>query len=117
MCDAVGTEHGPELDLHFNIAKPYVVNGRIRVGEPVTVTRLWRCDNQYRLTAFEGQTLAPRRNVAGNSVVVETGGESVPQRFDRLVHAGMPHHVLLSFGHHAETFRRMARLLQMNWWA
>jgi L-fucose isomerase-like protein len=116
MCDAVGTAYGPELDLHFNIAKPYVVNGRIRAGELVTVMRLWRCDNQYHLTAFEGQTAAPRRSVTGNSVRVEVVGESVPARFDRLLHAGMPHHVLLSFGHHAETFRRMARLLRMNWW-
>ena len=115
MCDAPGTEYGPELDLHFNIAKPYVVNGRIRAGEAVTVTRLWRCDNQYLLTAFEGQTVPPQRNVTGNSVLVEIAGESVSSRFDRLLHAGLPHHVLLSFGHHAETFRRMARLLRIEW--
>lgn len=115
MCDAVGSEFGPELDLHFNIAKPYVVNGRIRTGEPVTVMRLWRCDNEYRLTAFEGQTAAPRWKVTGNSVLVEVAGESVPARFDRLLHAGMPHHVLLAFGHHAETFWRAARLLGIEW--
>lgn len=115
MCDAVGSEYGPELDLHFNIAKPYVVNGRIRTDEAVTVMRLWRCDNQYHLTAFEGQTVAPRRKVTGNSVLVEIAGESVSSRFDRLLHAGLPHHVLLSFGHHAETFHRMARLLEIEW--
>jgi L-fucose isomerase-like protein len=117
MCDQVGSEYGPELDLHFNIAKPYVVNGRIRAGEAVTVMRLWRCDNQYLLTAFEGQTLVPQRKVTGNSVLVEIVGESVSSRFDRLLHAGLPHHVLLSFGHHAETFRRMARLLRIEWCA
>ena len=117
MCDAVGTEYGPELDLHFNNAKPYVVNGRIRAGEAVTVMRLWRCDNQYLLAAFEGQTLPPQRKVTGNSVLVQIPGESVCSRFDRLLHAGLPHHVLLSFGHHAETFRRMARLLRIEWCA
>jgi L-fucose isomerase-like protein len=117
MCDAVGSEYGPTLDQHFNVAKPYVVNGRIRSGEPVTIMRLWRCDNQYHLAAFEGRTLAPRRNITGNSVLVEVMGESVPARFDRLLHAGMPHHVLLSFGHHADTFCRMARLLGIGWWA
>ncbi|MGH9655265.1 MAG: hypothetical protein ACRD6B_17575 [Bryobacteraceae bacterium] len=115
MCDAAGTEYGPELDLHFNIAKPLVVNGRIRSGEAVTVHRLWRCDNQYLLTAFEGRTLPPKRKVTGNSVLVEISGESVPSRFDRLLHAGLPHHVLLAFGHHAESFRRMARLLGIGW--
>ncbi|HEX7362383.1 MAG TPA: hypothetical protein VF283_17970 [Bryobacteraceae bacterium] len=115
MCDAVGSQYGPELDLHFNIAKPYVVNGRIRSGEAVTVMRLWRCDNRYFLTAFEGQTLPPQRKLTGNSVLVEITGESVSSRFDRLLHAGLPHHVLLAFGHHAETFRRMARLLGIEW--
>ena len=115
MCDAVGTPYGPALDQHFNIAKPYVVNGRIRSGESITVTRLWRCDNRYHLTAFEGQSVDPRRKITGNSVLVRVNGESVPARFDRLLHAGMPHHVLLSFGHHAETFRRMARLLGVEW--
>jgi L-arabinose isomerase len=111
----VGTPYGPALDQHFNIAKPYVVNGRIRSGESITVTRLWRCDNRYHLTAFEGQSVDPRRKITGNSVLVRVNGESVPARFDRLLHAGMPHHVLLSFGHHAETFRRMARLLGVEW--
>lgn len=117
MCDAVGAEYGPALDNHFNVAKPCVVNGRIRAAEPVTVTRLWRCDNRYHLTAFQGQTLAPRQNVTGNSVLVEVAGEPVPARFERLIHAGMPHHVLLSFGHHADTFRKMARLSGIEWWA
>jgi hypothetical protein len=43
-------------------------------------------------------------------------GGDVPERFDRLVHAGMPHHVLLSFGKQLETFRRLARVLNLEWW-
>jgi hypothetical protein len=31
------------------------------------------------------------------------------------VHAGMPHHVLLSFGKQQETFRRLARALGVEW--
>jgi hypothetical protein len=73
------------------------------------------------MTAFEGRTIAPRRNLTGNTVLVElaqtelTRRGTVPERFDRLVHAGMPHHVLLSFGTHAETFRRLARAMGVNW--
>lgn len=115
MCEAVGTECGPELDQHFNIAKPLVVNGRLRIGEPVTVMRLWRCRDRYRLTAFEGTTRTPRRTLSGNTALVEVRGEDVPSRFDRLLHAGMPHHVLLSYGHHAETYRRLARLYGIEW--
>ena len=115
MCEAVGAEGGPELDQHFNLAKPYVVNGQIRIGEPVTVMRLWRCGSGYRLTAFEGTTRTPRRRLSGNTALVEVEGEDVPSRFDRLLHAGMPHHVLLSYGHHAETYRRLARLFGIEW--
>jgi L-fucose isomerase-like protein len=117
MCNAVGDDDGPALAAHFNIVKPYVVDGRIRSDEPVTITRLWRCDNQYHITAFEGRTIAPRRKVTGNSVLVETAESDIPKRFDRLLHAGMPHHVLLSFGSHAETFRRLARMLHLEWHA
>jgi L-fucose isomerase-like protein len=100
-----------------------VVDGQIRVNEPVTVTRLWRCDNQYHMTAFQGRTIAPRRKVTGNTALVEIAeadmerNGDVPARFDRLIHAGMPHHVLLSFGHQAETYRRLARVFNLSWWA
>ncbi len=121
MCDPSGNEGGPSLSNHFNIVKPLVVDAQIKVGEPVTVTRLWRCDNRYHMTAFEGRTIAPRRKLTGNSALVELSESdivtrgSVPERFDRLLHAGMPHHVLLSFGRNAEAFRRLARALQVDW--
>ena len=123
MCNAAGSEGGPSLAKHFNIVKPLVVDGRIRESETVTVARLWRSDGEYHMTAFEGRTVAPRRKLTGNTVLMEISEEeiarrgTVPERFDRLVHAGMPHHVLLSFGAHAETFRRLARALEVKWWA
>lgn len=116
MCNAVGTDGGPVLTTHFNIVKPLVVDGQIRLDEPVTITRLWRCDNQYHMTAFEGRTVAPRRKVTGNSVLVEVPEPDIPLRFDKLLHAGMPHHVLLSFGNHSETLRKLARMLGIGWW-
>jgi L-fucose isomerase-like protein len=119
MCNPVGSEGGPTLAKHFNIVKPMVVDGQIRTNEDVTITRLWRCDGLYHMTAFEGRTVKPRRKVTGNMVLVEvpeTRGGDVPARFDRLVHAGMPHHVLVSFGKQAEAFRRLARALRLEWW-
>jgi L-fucose isomerase-like protein len=121
MCNPIGSAGGPTLRQHFNVVKPLVVDGQVRVHEPVTVTRLWRCDNRYHMMAFEGRTIPSRRQVTGNSVLFEladadlTRNGSVPERFDRLVHAGMPHHVLLNFGHHAETVRRLARALGFVW--
>jgi L-fucose isomerase-like protein len=118
MCNAAGSDGGGiTLAAHFNVAKPYVVDGRIRADEPVTITRLWRCDNRYHMTAFEGRTVTPRRNITGNSVLVEVAEPDVPRRFDCLLHAGMPHHVLLVFGSHGETLRRLARMLRLEWWA
>ena len=122
MCNPAGGEGGPSLARHFNIVKPLVVDGCIRQDEAITVTRLWRCDGEYHMTAFEGKTVPSRRKLTGNTVLMELSAEeiakrgTVPERFDRLVHAGMPHHVLLSFGTHAETFRRLARALSIRWW-
>jgi L-fucose isomerase-like protein len=121
MCNPVGTEGGPTLAKHFNIVKPMVVDASLRISEDVTVMRLWRCDNRYHVTAFEGRTIVPRRKVTGNMVLVELAqtelarGGDVPARFDRLVHAGMPHHVSLSFGKQAESFRRFSRALRLEW--
>ncbi|MHB1023402.1 MAG: L-fucose/L-arabinose isomerase family protein [Acidobacteriaceae bacterium] len=116
MCNAIGSEDGPMLAEHFNVARPFVVDGSLQTNQPVTISRLWRCDNRYHLTAFEGRAIPPKRIVSGNSLLVEVSGEeTVPKRFDKLIHAGMPHHVLLHYGNHAETFRRFARLLNIEW--
>lgn len=115
MCNAVGSDDGPALGEHFNGARPFVVDGRLQKDRAVTISRLWRCDNRYHMTAFEGHAIAPKRKVSGNSLLVEVEGRKVPERFDRLIHAGLPHHVLLHYGNHAETFRRLARLLDLDW--
>ncbi|GGA53608.1 fucose isomerase [Edaphobacter acidisoli] len=115
MCNAIGSEDGPTLGEHFNIAKPMVVDGSLQKDQPVTISRLWRCDNRYHMTAFEGRAIPSKRSVSGNTLLVEVDGGHVPQRFDRLIHAGLPHHVLLHYGRHAETLRRLARLLSLDW--
>lgn len=115
MCHSLGTPKGPSLGAHFNVVKPFVVDGQLRAGEEITVSRLWRCDGRYHLAAFEGRSIEPRRSVTGNSTLVEFAGRDVPKTFDQLIHAGMPHHVLLHFGRHADTFRRLARMLDVDW--
>jgi L-fucose isomerase-like protein len=122
MCSDVGANGGPSLSRHFNIVKPLVVDGQIRINEPVTITRLWRCDDRYHLMALEGRTIAPRRKLTGNTALVEiaeadiAAGGTVPERFQQLLHAGLPHHVVLMFGSHRAAFQRLARLLHCEWW-
>jgi L-fucose isomerase-like protein len=113
--DMIGDRPGPTLTNHFNIVKPLVVDGELRAGEPVTIARLWHCDGEYRMTAFEGKSVPPKRTLTGNTVLVEVEGRSIPERFDTLIHEGMPHHVLMYYGHSAETLRRLARLMEIRW--
>jgi L-fucose isomerase-like protein len=110
MCDK------PTLAKHFNIAKPMVVDGPLKTDLPVTIARLWRCDGKYHLTAFEGRTIKPRRSVTGNAALVKTDID-VPAWFDAALHAGLPHHVVAFAGHHADSFRRVARVLKTHWFA
>lgn len=117
MCHAAGTGNGPVLARHFNIAKPLVVDGQLQADKPATIVRLWHCDGQYLMTAFEGRAVPPRRNITGNSIRIEVPERNVHELFDRLIHGGMPHHVLLHYGHCGEMFRRLARLLHIGWLA
>lgn len=115
MCNAIGCEDEPTIGGHFNGARPFVVDGRLQIGSDVTISRIWRCDGQYHWTAFEGRPIPPRRSVTGNSLLVEAEGGSVPERFERLIHEGLPHHVTLHFGRHSDSFRRIARALRIHW--
>jgi hypothetical protein len=115
-CYPVGSAQGPSLGLHFNIKKPLVVDGVLRSDLPVTIARLWRCDDRYHLMAREGRTVAPRRKLTGNHCLVEVAsGRDVREWFDELCHAGMPHHVVLFVGEHREMLRRLARCMNVNW--
>jgi L-fucose isomerase-like protein len=104
----------PTLANHFNIAKPFVVDGPLKHDLPVTVARLWRCDNAYHLTAFDARTIKPRRKLTGNAGYVQTEFD-VSAWFDNALHAGLPHHVVVFAGHHADSFHRLARVLKINW--
>ena len=115
MCNETGCADQPSVGTHFNGARPFVVDGALKVGSDVTVSRVWRCDGRYHMTAFEGAAIPPRRHITGNSVLVEVDGGEVPERFDRLIHAGLPHHVTLHFGRHGAALRKLARSLGVAW--
>jgi L-fucose isomerase-like protein len=115
LCEPVGSPGGPSLGKHFNITKPLVVDGALRTNKPVTIARLWRCDDQYHLTACEGRIIPARRKLSGNHALVEVRDRDVRDWFDTLCHAGVPHHVVLFDGHHRDTFRRLARAMKIGW--
>jgi L-fucose isomerase-like protein len=115
MCYPIASERGPWLGTHFNFAKPLVVNGELRTGEPVTIARLWRCDARYHMTAFEGVTVPPWHRLTGNWARIELDGPKVPELFDALCHAGMPHHPIMFYGRHADSFHRLARMMGVHW--
>ncbi len=115
LCNPIGSPNGPHLAKHFNIEKPLVVDGALRVNEPVTIARLWRCDGTYRMTAFEGKTVEEHRPLTGNTARVECPGRDVGKIFDDLLHEGMPHHPVIFFGRHTQTLRRLARMMDSGW--
>lgn len=115
MFQAIGESDGPRLARHFNIVKPLVVDGELQAGRPITIVRLWRSGSDYKLTAFEGESIPQKRKLTGNTALIRVPDKSVPEKFDRLIHEGMPHHVLLFYGLWAETYRRLARILGIRW--
>lgn len=110
-----GTDGAPRLARHFNDRKPAVVEGVVRPDMPVTVFRVWNCDDTYRMAALEGRTEAPRRALMGTNGLARIDGGTVDERFRTLLHAGLPHHVAVFQGHRRESLRRLARLTRIDW--
>jgi L-fucose isomerase-like protein len=110
LCEPIGSSHGPRVSRHFNNRKAAVVDADLLADMPVTLFRLWRCDHAYRLAAFEGTTLVPRRPLQGTNGLAAICHADVRDLFDALCHEGMPHHLAMVRGHHARILRRWARL-------
>ena len=115
MLNPVGSPDGPSLNYHFNIQKPAVVDGPLKTDVPVTVTRLWNCDGKYHLLGFEGQIVKPRRKLTGNYATVEVADRNMLEYFESMIHAGVPHHVVMFHGQHSDTLQRLARVLGISW--
>jgi L-fucose isomerase-like protein len=116
LCPAIGAPGGPRLSRHFNNRKPLCVDAVLRAAMGVTLFRLWSCDGRYHLTAVEARTEKLKQPLAGNSVGLRLE-RSVPRWFDDLCHAGMPHHLSITEGRHAERLRRFARLINVSFLA
>lgn len=104
-------EPGAKLAKHFNTNKPSCVEATIRAGMPATLTRIWRCDGKYFLTAREGETLRPRRPLRMTNGLARLNRQDPAEWFEELCHRGMPHHLSLFPGHHEALLRRFARII------
>jgi L-fucose isomerase-like protein len=115
LCEPIGSERGPRVARHFNIRKPAVIEATLQADLPITLFRLWSCDGQYRLTALEGRTIAPKRHLLGNNGIAEIEGVNVMEWFDEMLHQGLPHHVIIARGRHRVRLKRFARQMGISW--
>ena len=114
LCEPIGAPGGPRLARHFNIKKPAIIEATIRAHLPVTICRFWRLDGKYFVTAREGQTAKPRRQLMGTNALLRLDKQDPRQWFEELCHQGMPHHMAMFEGHSAELLKRLARTLKMQ---
>lgn len=109
LCEPIGDERGPTVSVHFNDKRPALVEATIRGDLDVTLFRIWRCDNTYRMMVVEGVTRTPHRHYRATNGIMELSGVNVRDWFDEMIHEGMPHHASLVQGHHARLLKRFAR--------
>jgi L-fucose isomerase-like protein len=115
LSESVDSDGGPRLALQFNNKKPTVVASTIRAGMQATAFRLWRFDGAYHLTALEGETIEPKRPLMATNGLFRTEEVDVRVWFEEMVQLGMPHHLCIVEGHHADTLRRIARMMGAVW--
>jgi hypothetical protein len=71
-------------------------------------------DGKYILSAREGETIKPRRHLMATDGLARMKDDPRVW-FEDLCHAGMPHHVAVVQGHHAEFLKRFGRSMGMDW--
>ena len=112
---AMCTPGTARLGRHFNNNLPLLVNATLAADQPITLFRLWRTDDAYRMTAFHARTEPPRRELLGAHGLAVVDDRNVPELFESLCHEGMPHHVIVFAGHHVDLLRRFARQTRVRW--
>jgi L-fucose isomerase-like protein len=105
----------PRLAKHFNSKKPMVVDAEIDANEPITLFRVWNCDNRYHLVAMEGETEKPNRPFMGSNGLARVNNHNLIEFFDDLCHMGMPHHLAIVRGHHKSSLKALARRFNITY--
>ena len=105
----------PKLAKHFNIKKPVVLESELKVGMPLTLFRLWRCDGEYRLTACDAESVQPRPLMCSNGRA-RLLNRKPNEWFEDMCYAGMPHHLNVFPGNHSAKLKRFARVAGIKWY-
>jgi len=115
LSPAQGEPGAPQLALHFNFPNPMVIESTLKPRMPLTICRLWRLEGKYRLTACDADAIPPRRHLMGSNGLARLVDRDPREWFETLCHEGMPHHVAVFEGQHAELLKRFARMMQIDW--
>ena len=110
-----GKSGSPKLAKHFNIKKPVVLESELKIGIPLTLFRLWRCDGEYRLTACDAESIKPRPLMCSNGKA-RLLDRKPSEWFEDICHAGMPHHLNVFPGNHSAKLKRFARVAGIKWY-
>lgn len=109
-----GEPGAPRIAKHFNIKKPTVLESELKVGLPLTLFRLWRCDGEYHLTACDAESVKPRPLMCSNGRA-RLLNRKPNEWFEDLCYAGMPHHLNVFPGNHSVKLKRFARVAGIKW--
>ena len=114
LSPAKGERGSPKIAKHFNIKKPTVLESELKIGMPLTLFRLWRCDGEYRLTACDAESVEPRPLMCSNGRA-RLLNRNPKDWFADMCRAGMPHHLNVFPGNHAEKLKRFAGVAGIEW--
>ncbi len=115
LLDPSSSNEGPVITTHFNNQKPTVVEGTLKSGLDVTIARLWRCNNQYHVMAFDAETIPPKRHLEGTNGFIKVKDYDCYELFKKLCYLGMPHHIAVFEGHNSMKFKNFARISNINY--
>lgn len=114
LSPSIGSPGSPVVTRHFNVRKPAVVESVLRPGMDVTLFRIWRGSGGVKMAVMEGASVEPRRPLMGTNGLVAVQDTNVNDFFIELVRDGMPHHISLCEGHHANRLKTVADLLRIT---
>ena len=109
-----GESGAPKIAKHFNVKKPTVLESELKVGIPLTLFRLWRCDGEYRLTACDAESVKARPLMCSNGRA-RLLNRKPNDWFEDMCRAGMPHHLNVFQGNHAAKLKRFAAIAGIRW--
>ena len=115
LCPPTGEPGAAKIAKHFNIKKPTVLEGEIKVDMPLTLFRLWRFGGEYHLSSCDAMSEKPRRKLMMSNGQARLLNRNPNEWFEDMCYVGMPHHLNVFFGNHSAKLKRFARVAGIHW--